>query len=676
MFGIRQKLFAALAGLLAILLLVSALAIAVTSHYRSALDIIYDQNWRSVQYGQNVVDALDQLQDSARDLLSPQATAADLSAARADLAKRVAVIDRNIDDENHNITIDGEADLAASLTRLWSGPAINSCRVALTQLADSTASRAATLQAFDDFERLAPQVKYAAQAVINLNLGGMKPLNGQSREKAADAIRAMILLAGAGAALAALFMAIIGRTILRPIRTLTNSIREIERGNLDLVVQVKTRDELRQLAEAFNSMAGRLRDYRRTNQARLVSTQQTMQLAINSLPDGVALLSPEGTVEMANTSATQLFGLRSGSRVPELGLSWLAELYQAVCADLRPVQPRGYESTVQLFDEHGHERIFLPQAVPILDDQRQLLGITIVLADVTNLRRLDEMKSGLLSVVSHELKTPLTSMRMGVHLLLEERIGALTAQQNDILIAMRDDSDRLSRIIDNLLDIGRIESGKALVDLAPTPAGRLVNDAVASVSTAFRERGIELQSTVAPDVPDVLADPAKIAHVFNNLLSNALRYTPAGGQVRVSAEFAEQDTMAPGNSQEPDGGARTVRFKVQDSGSGIPREYLDRVFERFFRVPGQLPAQGASDGSPHAGLGLAISREIVEAHGGHISVQSQPGQGSTFSFALRTADLPANSTGLSPGSTQDAGDGPLIPMTTSLGHELTKSPRK
>jgi len=665
MFGLRQKLFAALAGLLAILLLVITLAIAVLSHYRSALDIIYDQNWRSVQYGQNVVDALDRLQDDARDLASPPAPGADLSAARADVATRLAAIDRNIDDENHNITIAGEADLAVTLTQLWSGSGSASCRFALTQLVDPATSRAAALQAFENFKRLAPQVKHAAQSVISLNLGGMKPLNGQSREMAADAIRAMILLAGAGAALAALFMAIIGRTILRPIRTLTSSIREIERGNLDLVVQVKSRDELRQLAEAFNSMAGRLRDYRRTNQARLVSTQQTMQLAINSLPDGVALLSPEGAVEMANASAIRLFGLRPGPRVSELGLPWLLELYQGVCADLRPVEPRGYESTVQIFDEHGHERIFLPHAVPILDDQRQLLGITIVLADVTNLRRLDEMKSGLLSVVSHELKTPLTSMRMGVHLLLEERIGSLTAQQNDILIAMRDDSDRLGRIIDNLLDIGRIESGKALVDLVPTPAGRLVSDAVAAVSTAFRERGVDLQSDIAPGAPDVLADQTKIAHVFNNLLSNALRYTPAGGQVRVSAEFAEQGTTQSANN-DPAPGDRTVRFAVQDTGSGIPRQYLDRIFERFFRVPGQAPAQGAGGGPGSAGLGLAIAREIVEAHGGHISVQSQPGQGSTFSFTLRTADIPADSPNSSSGASSGAArphvDGPLVAL--------------
>src|SRR5206468_7509480 len=151
---------------------------------------------------------------------------------------------------------------------------------------------------------------------------------------------------------------------------------------------------------------------------------------------------------------------RPEAHVSELRAEWLVDLYRATSADLRPVEPHGYESAIQVMDEGGGERFFLPHAVPILDDERALLGVTVVLADVTNLRRLDEMKSGMLSVVSHELKTPLTSIRMAVHLLLEERVGSLNAKQAELLVAARDDSDRLNQIIENLLDMGRIESGR------------------------------------------------------------------------------------------------------------------------------------------------------------------------------------------------------------------------
>jgi signal transduction histidine kinase len=251
-----------------------------------------------------------------------------------------------------------------------------------------------------------------------------------------------------------------------------------------------------------------------------------------------------------------------------------------------------------------------------MDVDRRLLGVTLVLADVTNLRRLDEMKSGLLSVVSHELKTPLTSIRMAAHLLLEERVGPLTSKQTELLLAARDDADRLQKIIEDLLDMGRLESGRVELDLRSEPAERLVSDALTPLEPSFHDRGIELEMDVPVDTPPVLADPARIDHVFSNLLTNSLKFTAPGGRVRVSAQTE----------------AEFVRFVVADTGIGIPAEFLGRIFERFFRVPRENQPGGA-------GLGLAIAKEIVEAHGGHIAVQSQEGQGSRFSFSLQRADL-------------------------------------
>ena len=256
--------------------------------------------------------------------------------------------------------------------------------------------------------------------------------------------------------------------------------------------------------------------------------------------------------------------------------------------------------------------------MPIIDFEKRLLGVTLVLADVTNLRRLDEMKSSLLSVVSHELKTPLTSIRMAVHLLLEERVGPLTSKQTELVMAAREDSDRLGKIIEDLLDIGRLESGRVEMELQSQPAEQLVSDAVGRLESAFHDRGITLQVDVPSETPPVLADPARIDHVFSNLLTNAMKFTPPGGRVRV---YTETDDAA-------------VRFVVEDTGVGIPAEALPRVFDRFFRVSRANQPSGA-------GLGLAIAKEIVEAHGGQIAVQSTEGQGSRFSFTLQRADVVA-----------------------------------
>jgi PAS domain S-box-containing protein len=656
MFGLRQKLMVGFGGLLVILLVVSGLGIAVLRQHRHALDTFLYENWRSVEYGQNMIEALDRLDDIARQVAADENRTDEqkLTAARSSSVPLLAAFDQNLNDENHNITLPGEGDLAAELTLNWAGndvkgrKAAESYRSAYATLMDERTVARDRSAAYVSLVRLSPQVKRGARAIVQLNLDNMTPIEGRVKAMSDNASRLMVVLVVVGAGLAILFIAVMGRAILQPLQTLTRSAREIEQGNLDLVVQVKSRDEVQQLAEAFNSMAARLREYRRTNRAKLVRTQQTTQNAINSLPDAVAILSPDGHVEMANTAAQRLFGLRPEAHVSELRAEWLARLYQQTTTELRPIEPRGYESAIQVLDESGGERFFLPHAVPILDDERQLLGVTVVLADVTNLRRLDEMKSGMLSVVSHELKTPMTSIRMGVHLLLEERVGPLTPKQNDLLMAVRDDSDRLNQIVDNLLDMGRIESGRALMDLRPARSEQVARETTEPWKAAFHDRGVELiVDEGSADVPTVMVDHTRIGHVFSNLLGNALKYTAPGGQVRVKAEAVE------------DGNA--VQFSVQDSGSGIPQACLPRVFERFFRVPGQKGGTGA-------GLGLAIAKEIVEAHGGKIGVESTEHVGTKFSFTLRSAPQGAHEAAQTK-DREDAvvTDAPLLPGVSVIG---------
>jgi two-component system, NtrC family, sensor histidine kinase KinB len=608
MFGLRQKLLLGFGGLLALLLIVAGMGLAVVSWNRSTLDQFLKENWLSVNYGQKMVDSVDQLDQAVHHN--------NLAAAPTWINQ----FDQNLDLENRNVTLPGEQQDADSCTLHWTGSdgkgnqypqAYRPAILVLTNPGASPADRTAALVAID---RASPLLKADARSVVALNFDNLSPLSKSVKQRADRTMRWMFLLTLTGAGMAVLFVAVMSRSILQPLKMLTRSAREIEQGNLDLVVQVNSHDELHQLAEAFNSMAAKLREYRRTNRAKLIRTQATTQLAINSLPDVVAIIRPDGRVEMANAAARKLFALRADAHVSELNCAWLIQLFRKTSTDLKPVEPRGYESAVQVL-ENGGERFFLPHATPILDEDRALLGVTVVLADVTNLRRLDEMKSGMLSVVSHELKTPLTSIRMGVHLLLEERLGDLTAQQSEILIAIREDSNRLHQIIENLLDMGRMESGRGLMDLKPHSLSDIVRDSTAPMESAFRDRGVHLTVDLPAELPRVMVDPARIRHVFSNLLSNALKYTPPGGDVQVSAVQA----------------GPAIEVAVTDTGPGIPRQHLDRIFERFFRVPGQA-------GSTGAGLGLAIAKEIVELHGGKIAVTSREGHGAKFSFTLAPAE--------------------------------------
>jgi NtrC-family two-component system sensor histidine kinase KinB len=645
MFGLKQKLAFGFGGLLAILLIVSGLGIAVLWQYRTALDKFFYENWRSVEYGQAMVDSLERLNDIARPISGEQRepTAAELAAARQSAGDLRSIdhplwqFESNCIAEDNNITLDGEREIAAELTRLWKGQSLTGAKVSADSYLDAyqrllapQTTGTARISAHAALLRLSPLLKAQAQAVIKLNLDNIKPIDGRAKHMADRATEMMVLLAVTGIVLAGIFTFFAGRSILRPLATVTKSIREIEQGNLDLVVQVKSHDELRHLAEAFNSMAAKLREFRRTDRAKLVRTQRTTQLAVNSLPDAIAIISPDGNIELSNETAHRLFQLDPGMAIAEASDPRLNALVREVASSDRPLERKGYESAIEVYDQGGQLKYFLPHAVPIRDTNQHLLGVTLVLADVTNLRRLDEMKSGLLSVVSHELKTPLTSIRMAVHLLLEEQVGTLNGKQTELLLAARDDSNRLERIIADLLDMGRLESGRVELDLRPEPAERLVSDAITPLETAFHDRGVTLEVDVPADVADVLVDPARIDHVFSNLLGNALKFTSPGGLVRVSA--VNED------------GA--VRFVVEDTGMGIPAEYLPRIFDRFYRVPRENQVPGA-------GLGLAIAKEIVEAHGGHIAAQSRDGQGTRLSFTLQRADQ--SSAGQQPQESHETG---------------------
>jgi signal transduction histidine kinase len=213
---------------------------------------------------------------------------------------------------------------------------------------------------------------------------------------------------------------------------------------------------------------------------------------------------------------------------------------------------------------------------------------------------------------------------MSIHLLLEERIGSLNEKQIELLMAARDDSERLVGILDDLLDINRIESGKSRLALELAAPRTLVRDAMEPFLVDAKDKGVTLVNEVPDDLPEVMADPEKIRHVFANLLSNALRFTGPGGLVTIRAK-QEQDQVA---------------FLVEDTGKGIPEEELKHLFEQFYRAPGQDEKSGV-------GLGLSIVKEIVRAHGGDVGAESALDKGSTFRFTLplrtdTTAETHAN----------------------------------
>jgi len=258
-------------------------------------------------------------------------------------------------------------------------------------------------------------------------------------------------------------------------------------------------------------------------------------------------------------------------------------------------------------------RVYRLRATPMRDEDA-VLGAVLVLEDVTHLQSLDRLKTEFIGVASHELRTPVTSLLLSAQLLEEGAVGPLSEDQLEVVRAQREDLTRLDALLRDLLDVTRLEAGATPPRFEWIPPRELVESAARGIAPQANSKGVRLATFSRADLPLVRADRAQIGRVLSNLLGNAIRHTPPGGEVKIEAEALSVDQK------------HSVVFKVADTGEGIPTEFVGRIFERFVQVP------GATRGG--AGLGLPISQTIVNAHGGQISVKSEKGHGSTFEFAL------------------------------------------
>ncbi len=345
--------------------------------------------------------------------------------------------------------------------------------------------------------------------------------------------------------------------------------------------------------------------------ASLLRAQRTMEAVLTSAPDPLFVISRDGSTDIRNPAAERL------AQSPGFAQGFppaISGPLERVLATGEHYLPTDYGCAIAL--RVGREdRHYLPRILALGDKSAEFRGAAIIFQDVTKFRLLDDAKTNLVGTVSHELKTPLTSLRMAVYLLLEQRVGALTPAQLELLETARDEADRLLRILEDLLDLARMESGDAALSRSEVRVADLLAEMAREAQPHLAAADQRLVVVGGESEATVRADVDRLRHVFLNLLTNAAKYGNPGGTITLYAEPAPLGF---------------VRFGVRDQGPGIPAEAVPHIFDRFYRVPG---SRGKG-----AGLGLAIAREIVAAHGGSIACSTRTGGGSDFYF-----DLPGNS---------------------------------
>ncbi|MGA9480069.1 MAG: ATP-binding protein [Desulfobacterales bacterium] len=619
MIGIRQKLMLGFGGLLAVIAIVGALTMVQIDELGKAIDMILKENYRSVVACQDMKESLERMDSGTLFTLAGN----ELEGNRL-IEEYTSKFRDALNIELGNITLPGERE-KAEIIRVLFERYVGAIPL-VTGVTRSPEERQADY--FSKMQPLFQEIKDVAQDILLMNQTNMYEANNAARRQADTAHRRMLTAIMVSAFLALLFSYLAHRWILHPINRLIESANEIRGGNLDLVLEGGSRDEIGRLSESFNEMAAALRQVRKEDRVNLMRTKRATEEVFKALPTAIAVFDLEGKVEVSTETADRHFGLKPGVLVSDLGYEWLLSLTRKALEEDRIVERDPKNGYVQQFVDNC-EYFFQPMVVPIPvgPERREPTGVALILKDVTQVHEQQEMKRGVVSTVSHQLKTPLTSLRMSIHLLLEERIGSLNEKQIELLMVARDDSERLVGILNDLLDISRIESGKSRLALEPATPRALVRDAMEPFLVDAKDKGVTVVNNVSDDLPEVMVDAEKIRHVFANLLSNAFRFTGPGGSVTIRAK-QEQDRVA---------------FLVEDTGKGIPEEELKHLFEQFYRAPGQDEKSGV-------GLGLAIAKGIVRAHGGDVGAESVAGKGATFRFTL---PLRTGATGKTPVKTME-----------------------
>lgn len=419
-------------------------------------------------------------------------------------------------------------------------------------------------------------------------------------------LRKIIILATLIAlAIASITSLIISLTITRPLQEMTKVSQKISKVDFSKKLKICRQDEIGQLANSLNLMSEELE-----NKIRIISEDKDkMKVVLSSVIEGIIAIDKEGRIILFNNALKNMTDY-SSDRV--LGkFHWEIIRNNQLNELLKEALQKGQPLTQEITIFSPQEKIFRASANP-LTEKNEVWGAVVVLNDITEIKKLEKMRSEFVANVSHELRTPLTSIQGFVETLKDGAINDPGKAQYFLAIIEKQ-SNRLNNLIEDILQLSKIESQEIIMNLQSINLRDLIDKAISEFKKKIEQKNHKIKINISPQLPLIKTDPEQIEVVFRNLLDNAIKYTPNGGEIYISA-FEK---------------AENIYIEVADNGIGISAEHLPRIFERFYRVD-----KDRSRKLGGTGLGLAIVKHIVQAHGGTIGVESKPGKGSKFFFTL------------------------------------------
>nr|WP_214460540.1 ATP-binding protein [Flavihumibacter fluvii] len=558
---IKTKLTLGLVFLFVLILLFGLLSIFYINRLSNDANVILKDNHESLVYCTNMLKAAERFNDH------PGA---------------IDDFKQNLDKQENNITEPGEKEATYSVRKVFEQLRVN----------PGDTSQLATM-------RLSI---YEIQA---LNQQAIQRKNEIAANTSEDARLWLTLLFSVLVLIVFTFVVNFPSVISKPVRLLSEAIQEISNKNYKKRIYLEQKDEFGALANTFNTMAEKLDDYENSNLAKITFEKKRIETIINQMRDGIIGLDANRNILFLNAIAGKMLGVQESALVGK----YVADI--AVQNDLMRKLLKEEDGVELKIYAEGRESYFSKDLLDVKSGA-DIIGQVIVLRNITPFHELNEAKTNFIATVSHELKTPISSIKMSTKLLGDERVGLLSDEQRELIASIEGDANRLLKITTELLNMAQVETGQIQLKLQPAESAEIIAMAIQAVQASAAQKAVSISVSVSESYK-ILADAEKTTWVLINLLTNAIRFAPEFSRVIVQAK--KQGNI--------------VELSVADSGKGIEEKYQLNIFDRYFRVPGEQKSG--------TGLGLAICKEFIEAQQGTIGVNSKPGEGSEFYIRLPLA---------------------------------------
>lgn len=598
---IKAKLYLSQFFLLGIIAVVAGIGVYYLNLVADYTAIILKDNYRSIDYMRKVNQQVDELQGKfERGVLTSE-----------EFETKSAELLTLINSQKANITEAGEKNLTENLG---------------VEVEEYLSLISRGLSTPENYEKelwlLSSKIKTHTQTIFLLNEETILTKSENAKKKSEQVIVYMIIIGGSGITFGLIFFLGLPNYIVNPIKLFTKTIKEISLGNYSVQIPFEGEDELGNLAKSIRKMVTKLKEYEKSNFSKLIREQKRLAMIVNQINEAILVTDENKTIILCNDLLLNLIHMErihvEGKHIQEVAR--INNLMDSITEDLFVPYLEGEEIQISPLRiiKGGKERVFKKEIFKLsgmdeADSPKKLMGHLVILKDITEFSEKDQAKLKFMSTLSHELKTPLAAIQLSTNLLENTKFGSLSTEQSDLIQTIKSNQERIKRMVNEVLDISQIDQGYININTEHFSVIDSLSDSLLGLELFLKEKNIKLEKQIPDNLPKITGDYHKSVWIFNNLISNAIRYSPANSQITIKAQLE----------------SRRVKVEVTDLGPGISLQNQERIFDHFVKLD-----QSSENGT---GLGLAISKEFMEAMGGNIGVNSVIGKGATFWLSFKIA---------------------------------------